>query len=86
MITDPSVPSATNPPTPAARNLGQQHPGAAGPSAQSLNNGSGTLRLPDLPDVPGLPSVPSNSVGVRSGEDVDFDDLTRRFEELKKRK
>ena len=47
--------------------------------------------LPDrlvLPDVPGLPSVPTNSVGQNSvtNDDVDFDDLTRRFEELKKRK
>ena len=35
--------------------------------------------LPNLPDsVPG-----GNSAG---GEDVDFDDLTRRFEDLKKKK
>jgi len=44
--------------------------------------------FPVLPDVPGLPSVPTNSVGRNSvtNDDVDFDDLTRRFEELKKRK
>jgi vacuolar protein sorting-associated protein IST1 len=45
--------------------------------------------FPALPDVPGLPSVPVNSVGASSAggnDDVDFDDLTRRFEELKKRK
>lgn len=45
--------------------------------------------FPDLPAVPNstLPD-PGNSVGGSSagGEDVDFDDLTRRFEQLKKRK
>lgn len=44
--------------------------------------------FPVLPDVPSLPSVPTNSVGRTSitSNDVDFDDLARRFEELKKRK
>ena len=44
--------------------------------------------FPVLPDVPGLPSVPTGSVGRASlsNDDVDFDDLSRRFEELKKRK
>ena len=44
--------------------------------------------FPVLPDVPGLPSVPTNSVGRSSvtSNDVDFDDLARRFEELKRRK
>jgi len=44
--------------------------------------------FPVLPDVPNLPSIPTNSVGQSSvtNDDVDFDDLTRRFEELKKRK
>lgn len=45
--------------------------------------------------LPDLPSVPMNSLprlddlpppGSNSGEDPDFDDLARRFEELKKRK
>jgi len=44
--------------------------------------------FPVLPDVPNLPSIPTNSVGRTSvnNDDVDFDDLARRFEELKKRK
>lgn len=43
--------------------------------------------LPNLPSVPELPSVPSGSLPkAPKEEDVDFDDLTRRFEELKKRK
>lgn len=40
------------------------------------------LSMPQLPDVPDL-SVGSSSAG---GEDVDFDDLNRRFEELKRKK
>ena len=46
----------------------------------------------EIPDLPDLPSVPGNTIpgppgGTSAGgEDVDFDDLTRRFEELKKRK
>lgn len=47
------------------------------------------FNLPDLPTVPTntLPD-PGNSVGNTSagGEDIDFDDLTRRFEKLKKKK
>ena len=45
--------------------------------------------FPELPTVPSntLPS-PGNSIGGGSagGDDVDFDDLTRRFEQLKKKK
>lgn len=47
------------------------------------------FNLPDLPTVPNntLPD-PGNSVGTSSagGEDIDFDDLTKRFEKLKKKK
>ena len=43
--------------------------------------------IPPLPQVP-TSSLPKLSVGSGSagGEDVDFDELTRRFEELKKKK
>jgi hypothetical protein len=46
---------------------------------------------PDTYDtIPDLPAIPSNSLSMsnRSGgdHDVDFDDLAKRFEELKKRK
>lgn len=39
-------------------------------------------------DLLNLPSVPSNnpSTSVNKSDDIDFDDLTRRFEELKKKK
>lgn len=44
----------------------------------------------EIPDLPELPTVPANTLpGIEAsagGEDVDFDDLTRRFEELKKKK
>lgn len=45
----------------------------------------GTFDLPNLPNVPSdLPDVP-NSDG-NNDDDIDFDDLSRRFEELKKKK
>ncbi|XP_029649103.1 IST1 homolog [Octopus sinensis] len=44
--------------------------------------------FPDLPAVPSntLPDIGNHASVQESGEDVDFDDLTRRFEELKKKK
>ncbi|KAK4879090.1 hypothetical protein RN001_007236 [Aquatica leii] len=39
-----------------------------------------------FPTLPELPSVPSDTPTSSHGGDIDFDDLTRRFEELKKRK
>jgi vacuolar protein sorting-associated protein IST1 len=61
-------------------------PPAANYSGPPPNAG---FTLPDLPTVPTstLPD-PGNSVGTTSagGEDIDFDDLTRRFEKLKKKK
>nr|XP_054748173.1 IST1 homolog isoform X3 [Lytechinus pictus] len=70
-------------PPPAATNTPTQPPGPP-PNAQLPSD-----------SIPNLPAVPVNSfppldatVGGKSagGEDVDFDDLTRRFEELKKKK
>ncbi|RUS86362.1 hypothetical protein EGW08_005880 [Elysia chlorotica] len=55
---------------------------------QLYDNNSDDI-FPELPTVPSntLPD-PGNSIGGGSvgGEDVDFDDLTRRFEQLKKKK
>jgi len=44
--------------------------------------------IPDLPDIPSGSLNSNSNVGGQSsgGDDVDFDDLTRRFEELKKKK
>ncbi|XP_031620956.1 IST1 homolog isoform X3 [Contarinia nasturtii] len=44
--------------------------------------------LSNLPNVPldNLPDVPSSSEGNNNEDEIDFDDLSRRFEELKKKK
>ncbi|XP_061614707.1 IST1 homolog isoform X1 [Phyllopteryx taeniolatus] len=54
---------------------------ATGPSSQIYDNNS----LPELPSVPD--TLPATSFGgnTTTSEDIDFDDLTRRFEELKKK-
>lgn len=43
---------------------------------------------PNLDDLSNLPSVPSDlpDVPTSKDDDIDFDDLSRRFEELKKKK
>ncbi|XP_006572340.1 IST1 homolog isoform X3 [Apis mellifera] len=41
-------------------------------------------QLPDLPTVPSENNLPSNNPST--SEDIDFDDLMKRFEDLKKRK
>lgn len=83
--TSPTLAPRTTPdgrltPTPAPRN--KSSPGASSPGR------SPSPGIPQLPDVPGLPSVPTGMIGSTrtSGDDVDFDDLTRRFEELKRQK
>nr|CAG4635066.1 EOG090X0DNH [Alona affinis] len=49
-----------------------------------LNNPAPDLDLPDLPSVPDDDNM--GGPGGNAEDDIDFDDLTRRFEELKKRK
>ncbi|CAH2324017.1 IST1 homolog isoform X1 [Pelobates cultripes] len=44
-----------------------------------------TFVLPELPSVPDTLPASSAGVGNSSSEDIDFDDLSRRFEELKKK-
>lgn len=53
----------------------------SGPSAQIYDNNV----LPELPSVPD--TLPNSSLGGNPGasDDIDFDDLSRRFEELKKK-
>jgi len=64
---------------------------------RKLSQGNTLDDLPDLPDLPSVPANPPVSTNSRSGGDpkssgkppddeIDFDDLSRRFEELKKRK
>uniref|UniRef100_A0A3Q1JMN8 IST1 homolog n=1 Tax=Anabas testudineus TaxID=64144 RepID=A0A3Q1JMN8_ANATE len=52
-----------------------------GPSSQVYDNNA----LPELPSVPD--TLPTSSLGgkTNTSDDIDFDDLTRRFEELKKK-
>nr|XP_046202138.1 IST1 homolog isoform X1 [Oncorhynchus gorbuscha] len=54
-----------------------------GPSSQIYNNNA----LPELPSV--SDTLPTSSFGVgrntASSDDIDFDDLSRRFEDLKKK-
>ncbi|XP_014663402.1 PREDICTED: IST1 homolog isoform X1 [Priapulus caudatus] len=80
-VTDPpqseeKPPLPTTPPKAAPRGV-----------SPSVND---TLELPDLPAVP-MNSFPKpggtiGGAGGTSGDDIDFDDLTKRFEELKKKK
>ncbi len=44
--------------------------------------------LPELPAVPtgSLPDIPTDNVNNSKDDSIDFEDLTKRFEELKKRK
>lgn len=53
----------------------------SGPSGQFYDNNM----LPELPSVPD--TLPNSSLGGHPGasDDIDFDDLSRRFEELKKK-
>ena len=58
-------------------------------ASDSASAGPLPPKLPDFPDLPELPSVPAGTIPGASStrsEDVDFDDLTKRFEELKKKK
>lgn len=52
-----------------------------GSSSQIYDNNA----LPELPSVPD--TLPTSSLGGKTttSDDIDFDDLTRRFEELKKK-
>jgi len=81
-------PQFSNNQQPPATTISQQPSGPV-PAPRGASNAPPRLPdVPNLPEMPGLPSVPANSVGVGSvgGDDVNFDDLTRRFEELKRRK
>ncbi|KAF5304485.1 hypothetical protein FQA39_LY09681 [Lamprigera yunnana] len=59
-------------------------------SYQNIDQGSKDLKPKisedSFPTLPDLPTVPSDTPPSSQGGDIDFDDLTRRFEELKKRK
>ncbi|KAE8743289.1 hypothetical protein FOCC_FOCC011118 [Frankliniella occidentalis] len=57
-----------------------------GDDVKASHSSGMNFHLPDLPSVPSS-SFPPDEVDGRSGaDDIDFDDLTKRFEELKKKK
>ncbi|KTG42034.1 hypothetical protein cypCar_00021755 [Cyprinus carpio] len=61
-------------------NPSQVIPGPA-PSAQIYDNSS----FPELPSVPDTLPASSFGANANTSDDIDFDDLSRRFEELKKK-
>ncbi|KAM5138035.1 IST1 homolog [Mantella aurantiaca] len=88
----PPIPSM--PPT--YESIGNEGPHANAPPAQPddvnvLPIAKPRTKMPDNFVLPELPSVPdtlpaaSAGVGTSSSDDIDFDDLSRRFEELKKK-
>eukprot|EP00058_Branchiostoma_floridae_P026894 XP_002612385.1 hypothetical protein BRAFLDRAFT_280125 [Branchiostoma floridae] len=85
---DPAYPPNSAYPPNAAAYIPPPNPAMPMPPAPSAPP-TNTDSLPDLPCVPSnsFPN-PGNTIGGASagGDDVDFDDLTRRFEELKNKK
>ncbi|KAL5262739.1 hypothetical protein ACHWQZ_G008216 [Mnemiopsis leidyi] len=73
-------PASFKPPPPAANNL-PQPPSHGAPPANAPPSYNDSFELPNLPSVPSGSFPPTDN-----NDDVDFDDLNRRFEELKKRK
>ena len=64
-------------------------PASAPPSSAPPPASPGFLDLPDLPAVPvdtPLGGSKSGSPDENKDDDIDFDDLTKRFEALKKKK
>ncbi|XP_033242828.1 IST1 homolog isoform X4 [Drosophila miranda] len=60
-----------------------------GPPGPTLPSAPPALDLPSLPNVPlDLPDIPPGPSGGKKGDEdeIDFDELSRRFENLKKRK
>ncbi|XP_053305067.1 IST1 homolog [Spea bombifrons] len=57
----------------------------APPVAKPRTKMPDTFVLPELPSVPDTLPAASTGPGTSSSEDIDFDDLSRRFEELKKK-
>ncbi|XP_071113803.1 IST1 homolog [Haliotis cracherodii] len=98
----PDAPPAGNPsmsPPPSYNTPGYPEPSGAYPPYPSQDQIYDNVKpaMPPNPgfNIPDLPAVPTNTLpdlgntvgsGTAGGEDVDFDDLTKRFEALKKKK
>ncbi|KAK7086346.1 hypothetical protein SK128_014799 [Halocaridina rubra] len=89
----PSVPGNARPHFPpdvgpGAGNLKNDDQPKPAPRSK-FGDGSPDFAMPDLPSVPDLPNVPGGNTlpdPNDTKDDIDFDDLTKRFEELKKKK
>ena len=51
-----------------------------------FGEGGADFTMPDLPSVPDLPGSATLPDPKENKDDIDFDDLTKRFEDLKKKK
>lgn len=51
-----------------------------------FGEGGADFTMPDLPSVPDLPGTATLPDPGETKDDIDFDDLTKRFEDLKKKK
>jgi len=81
----PSGPAGTSADLPPAYHPSPNLPSPGGPPPAPPN--IGFEDFPELPSVPATSVAPPRPGGASAGnDDVDFDDLTKRFEELKKRK
>ncbi|CAH1799124.1 unnamed protein product [Owenia fusiformis] len=89
-FTMPAVPPGMPPPPavvhPPPQSMNYNNPGY--PPQNQTKNPNAAQDFPELPDLPAVPgSDPGSSMSQGAGnESVDFDDLTKRFEELKKKK
>merc|ERR1711902_58888 len=85
-----SAPPPYFPPEVQKQDLSLETPVAPGPSdgaAAKAGGGAGHLDLPELPPVPSDTPLGGNTPqDAGDDDDIDFDDLTKRFEALKKKK
>ncbi|CAD5122154.1 DgyrCDS10602 [Dimorphilus gyrociliatus] len=79
----PMGPGVDNPPAPSYEEATK--PSQSQPTAPKADD---ALNLPELPRVPSNDLISGGKAGTQSndGDDVDFDDLTRRFADLKNKK
>lgn len=82
---DDSAPPPYFPPDQPKVDLSQQQP-PPNPIYPAPTNNPDMLDLPDLPAVPMETPLGGNTPQGGGDDDIDFDDLTKRFEALKKKK
>lgn len=68
----------------SAQIVGPKPEAPAKPPSRPVDNYN-TFVLPELPSVPDTLPTASAGASTSTSEDIDFDDLSRRFEELKKK-